>query len=134
MEQHNNSPLKFNPYHYLFYYLQYNASRIRKYQSRETAIIYLSVIVFFYSTPFIAAGTHSIYSNPPEVLFYGVLLAYAFLIFYGNKRHFERKDIYAHIMNRYKRDSKSFVLLGRVIAWVVFISSFAAFLLILAAL
>lgn len=124
----------FNPYHYLFYYLHYNASRVRRYQSRETAIIYLSVIVFLYTTPFIAVGIHSMYPKPPAVLFYVVPLAYAFLVFYFNKRHFERKDTFAHIMNRYKRDIKPSVVIGRVIAWAAFLSSFAAFLLILAAL
>lgn len=120
-----------NPYHYLFYYLNYNTSRIRKYNSREAAIIYLSVIVFFYTMPFVAVGIHSINSQTPKVLFYGVVLAYGFLVFYLNKRYFENKSTYVNIMNRYKRGNKTAVAIGRVVAWVVLITSLAVFLLIL---
>jgi hypothetical protein len=120
-----------NPYHYLFYYITYNSNRIRKYNSRESAILYLSAIVFFYTFPFIGKAISAFDHKSSSTLFFVIALLYGFLIVYVNKKYFEKQSNYRRIINKFENASQSQILFGRVVAWMVLLSSFIAFILIL---
>ena len=120
-----------NPCHYLFYYTQYNVNKVRPLNSRESAILYVSAILFFLTMPFIAIGTAEVLGKDSRVAFYVVISAYAYLIYYLNKSYFERKKVYLQVTNKYKRQSSGQILVGRTVAWLSLAASFVLFFWIL---
>jgi hypothetical protein len=120
-----------NPYHYLFYYTQYNVNKIQPINSRESAILYVSVIVFFLTIPFITAGIAEIIGKGLKGVFYAMILSYGYLIYFLNKSYFEKNKIYVQVANKYKRHTKAQIAVGRTIAWISLAASFALFFFIL---
>lgn len=120
-----------NPYHYLFYYTQYNVNKIRPLNSRESAILYVSAILFFLTMPFIAVGTAELVGKDLRVVFYAVILGYAYLIYCLNKNYFERKKVCMQLISKYKGQSNAQILVGRTVAWLSLALSFFLFFWIL---
>lgn len=120
-----------NPYHYLFYYTQYNVIKIRPLNSRESTILYVSAILFFLTMPFIALGTVELLGKDSRVAFYVVILGYACLIYFLNKSYFERKNVFMEVTKKYRGQSSAQILVGRTVAWLSLAASFVLFFWIL---
>ena len=56
--------------------------------ARESAILYVSAIIFFLTMPFIAALIKS-FGKMPREAFMILIVVYSLLIFFFNKRYFE---------------------------------------------
>jgi hypothetical protein len=120
-----------NPYHYLFYFTQYNVNKIRPLNARESAILYVSAIVFFLTMPCIAKGIVEVIGKGQRGIFYAVLLGYGFLIYYLNKSYFEKKKVYIQVAEKYKKQSSAQIAVGRTIAWLSLAASFFLFFWVL---
>ncbi len=113
-------------YSYLYYYLYELVSRIRRFNARESAIIYLSAIISFLTIPFVGFLLSTVLSTKYNFVFILLLGVYSFLIFYINKRYFEKEGRLKGIYSKFKYQS----ILQRKIGYVVVVSTFFLSLLL----
>jgi hypothetical protein len=124
----------FNPLHYIFYYTHYNANSIRRYNSRENAIVFICVIILFCTLPFIAKAVFIILGEKNSNIFYYTIVVYGIILLFLCKRYFERKEVFSKIITKYKKQSKVQVFIGRVVAWITLAASFLLFFILLSRL
>jgi hypothetical protein len=121
-----------NPYHSLYFYSYVNSSRLRRLNIREAAIIYLSIIVYFWTLPIVVIGAHKLLERE-EVPFLKLgCLIYGVVVYLFNKWHFEKKGWHKIILNHCKSTILGHSRLGQILAWLVLILSPVVFLLLLA--
>jgi hypothetical protein len=95
-------------------------SGIRRFNARESAIIYLSAIISFLTIPFVGFLLSTVLSRKYNFIFIISLAVYGFLIFYLNKRYFEKEQRLKGIYSKFKNQS----ILQRRIGYVVVVLTF----------
>ena len=113
-------------YNYIYYHLFDLVSRFRKLNARESAILYLSTIVFFLTMPFVAGAIRFIGSMPSGV-FMTLVVGYGFLISYLNKRYFENPHRLKQIIQKFKNESLILKRIGYFVVVGLFLSSLILF-------
>ena len=80
-------------YDYIYYHLYDLVSKIRKHNSRESTLLYLTIVLFFITSPFVLILINSILKYAESQLIFMILtLGYGFVIYFLNKKYFEKKN------------------------------------------
>ena len=119
-------------YDYIYYHLHELVSKIRKMNSRESTLLYLTIILFFITSPFIVILISSILKYAESQLVFMILsLGYGFVIYFLNKKYFERKNKLNEIMQKFKDENLLQRRFGYIIVILLLLSSFPLFFLFL---
>ena len=118
-------------YRYLYFHLFSLVSSYRKETARESAILYLSTIVFFITLPFIGLLISYSIGSGFRPLRFVIVIGYAMLIHYFNKRYFERKQRIKLILGEFGNETKLQRRIGHVVAVLALIGSLLLFIMIL---
>ncbi len=117
-------------YSYIYYHLFDLVSRIRKLNARESAILYISAIVFFLTMPFIAVCIKLI-GNTSRGEFIFLIFVYSFLVFFLNKKYFEKSYKLKEISQKFKNESAIQKRIGYSIVVGLFLLSLVLFFVFL---
>lgn len=120
-------------YGYIYYHLFDLVARFRKPNARESAILYISTIVFFLTLPFFAAAIKFL-GSMPRGIFITLIVAYGFLISYLNKRYFEKSYRLKQIGNKFKNESLTQKRVGYGVVIGLFLLSLVLFFIFLSIL
>lgn len=122
-------------YDYIYYHLYELVSKIRKISSRESTLLYLTIILFFITSPFILILISSIFKSAESQLVFMLLnLGYGFVIYLLNKKYFERKNKLNEIMKKFKNESLLQRRVGYIVVILLLLSSFPLFFFFLSLL
>jgi hypothetical protein len=113
-------------YDYLYYHIYGLVSKLRRPGARESTILYITVIIFFITWPFISAITFSLFKSQ-KVIVMVVDLAYCLFIKYLNKKYFEKANKLKEIDRRFKNDGLLKERVGYGIVVLLFLLSFVLF-------
>ena len=120
-------------YNYIYYHLFELVSQIRKLNARESAILYLSAIIFFLTMPFVAAGFRYI-GNVPRTVFLIVILGYSFVIVFLNTKYFQRSHKIKEVSQKFENESLAQKRIGYGVVIALFAFSIVSFVLLLSIL
>ena len=108
-------------------------SKYRKINARESTLLYIAVIIYFLTLPFILVPVYSI-TKLPKSFFMVLVLGYAGLIYYLNKRYFERKNKLRKINEAFRNESVLQKRIGYSVVVILLLSSFVLFFFFLSIL
>jgi len=118
---------------YVYYHLFELTTGIRKFTARESALLYLSIIFFFLTSPFVMVLL--IFQVIKVRLFFILLgLGYWMLIYFLLKKYFERKDKLNEIRQKFKDQNLFQKRIGYWVVTILFFSSFVLFFFFLSLL
>ena len=119
-------------YDYLYFHLFELVSKIRKLNARESTLLYLSAILFFITSPFVFAVLSLVLKYVNAELLYMVLsLGYGILIYFINKKYFERTNKLKDIKQKSEKEGIVQKRIGYCVVVLLFLSSFPLFLFLL---
>ncbi|HET9056595.1 MAG TPA: hypothetical protein VFN30_07100 [Chitinophagaceae bacterium] len=118
-------------YNYLYYHLYSLISVVRRFNARESAILYLSAIIAFLTMPFISSLLSKLLSGSYRLLFILLLGVYCALIVYLNKKYFEKGERIKKIVHQFKNESILQRRVGYGVVVLAFLFSIAAFFIFL---
>lgn len=119
-------------YDYIYYHLYGLVSKIRKLNSRESTLLYLTIVLFFITSPFVLILINSILKYAESQLIFMILtLGYGFVIYFLNKKYFEKKNKLNEIMQQFKNENLLQRRLGYIVVILLLLSSFPLFFLFL---
>lgn len=102
-------------YKYIFFHLYEFVNHRGWRNPRESAILYISLIITFLTIPFIIALEVKV--AMPKILFLTIFVAYGFVIFWLNKRYIEQKTVLIAILNRFKYETSKGKKMGYIISF-----------------
>jgi len=126
-----NESKKITMYSYLYYHLYELVSTIRRFNARESAIIYLSAIVSFLTIPFVGFLLSTVLPSKYNLIFIILLGGYSFLVFYINKKYFEKESRLKGIYSKFKNQSTLQRKIGYVVVVLTFFLSLVLFFIFL---
>ena len=121
-------------YSYLYFHLYELVSGIRRFNARESAIIYLSVIISFLTIPFVGFLLSKVLSAKYNFIFIIILGSYSFFVFYINKKYFDKESRLKGIYSKFKTQSILQRKSGYLVVILFFFLSLVLFLVFLSLL
>jgi hypothetical protein len=122
-------------YDYIYYHFFDLISKYRKTNARESALLYISIIVYFLTLPLIILPLHfHLMSNLPSIFFILLCLGYAGIIYFFNKRYFEKSKRIRDINKRFISENLLQRRVGYMAVILVLLSSFILFFFFLSIL
>lgn len=118
-------------YNYVYYHIYQLTSKWRKYNARESAILYLSVILCLITMPFVFGIISKLFGSIPKGWFFIIGGIHCLLIYWLNKKYFERKNYLKKILDQFKNESDFQRKLGLLISLLLLIMSPVLFFLLL---
>jgi hypothetical protein len=118
-------------YNYVYYQIYQLISKWKRYNARESAILYLSAILCFITIPVILGAVSKFIGVPPKWLFFLTGGICCLLIYWFNKRYFERNNRIKEIHQQFKNQTGFQNKIGLVIIILLIISAPLLFFLIL---
>lgn len=118
-------------YNYIYYHIYQFISRWKKYNARESAILYLSAILCFITLPIVWGAISEYIGKLPKWLFFLICGIYCLLIYWLNKRYFERNNRIKEIRGQFKNQTGFQNKIGLIIIILLLISAPVLFFLTL---
>jgi len=113
-------------YHYVYFHLYDFVLSVRKVNARESAVLYLTVMVFFITLPlFVFIFDQLFYKGMNKVIFMTSGFVYSLLIYYLNKRYFENSRRWKQIISKYSIGDSKKRKIGHIVVIVFFFASIA---------
>ncbi|MFT3945342.1 MAG: hypothetical protein QM763_00095 [Agriterribacter sp.] len=120
-------------YDYIYYHFFELVSKYKKVGARESALLYISVIIYFLTLPFAMVSLISLF-KVHKIFFFILGLIYAWGIYFLNKRYFERTKKIKAINQRFRGESTLQRRIGYVMVILLLLSSFVLFFVFLSML
>lgn len=120
-------------YDYTYYYIFELVSSLRKRNARESALLYLTLITYLLTAPFIIVSFYSTF-KPSQSLTIAVILIYAGVVYSFNKKYFARAQKIRDISRKFKPESTLQKRIGYSVVIFLFLLSFVSFFFFLSIL
>jgi hypothetical protein len=120
-------------YDYIYYHFFELVSKYRKVSARESALLYIAVIIYFLTLPFIIVPLYSMIKSP-KIFLMLLSLGYGGLIHFLNKKYFERTKKIRAINQKFRDESTLQKRIGYAVVILLLLSSFVLFFFFLSML
>ncbi|RBL92279.1 hypothetical protein DF182_06725 [Chitinophaga flava] len=117
-------------YRYLYIHIYKGCAKVRRYNAKYSALLYLSLISILLTLPFFVLII-SRFGKMPKALFFLLSMSFAYLVYLANKKVLYNKKSFKQSLRLFNLENNLQRSIGYIVSFILLASSPVLFILIL---